>query len=343
MSRGTIRSNSTRPFYRVKVINGICSNTSTDEFENTHLLNVLNWSPLEDLVIEKPLTIIKEDDEIKSKNFYNAVQLSIELQKRMINLKSTFIDSSGHLINYSELRRSKIYNDLYEMSKYLTTISLDNVTENERKTFFINLYNTLTIHGIATLTDLPKSVFDLNQFWKTTAYKIGLHIYSLDDIEHGILRGNKPHSNCTQRHFTYNDPRARYSMRRCDPRIHFALNCGARSCPQISIYSSTNLEKALNMSTTSYCNSEIDLIPENAEIHLSKLFLWYKNDFGRTDAEVLRWIANYIDEPKQSLLKTILEQHGTKDGIHISYKIFDWMLNNHEALISNTTDVNIHQ
>ncbi len=77
-------------------------------------------------------------------------------------------------------------------------------------------------------------------------------------------------------------------MRRCDPRIHFALNCGARSSPQIAIYSSTNLEKTLNMATASYCNSEINVLPHNNEIILSKLFLWYKNDFGRTDTEVLR-------------------------------------------------------
>jgi hypothetical protein len=85
-------------------------------------------------------------------------------------------------------------------------------------------------------------------------------------------------------------------MRRCDPRIHFALNCGARSCPQIAIYSSTNLEKALNMATTSYCNAEVDILLENAEVRLSKLFLWYKNDFGRSETEVLRLILyfNYI-------------------------------------------------
>jgi len=79
-------------------------------------------------------------------------------------------------------------------------------------------------------------------------------------------------------------------MRRCDPRIHFALNCGARSCPQIAVYSSTNIEKALNMATSSYCNSEIDVLPTNSEICLSKLFLWYRNDFGRSEMEVLRLI-----------------------------------------------------
>jgi hypothetical protein len=52
-----------------------------------------------------------------------------------------FIDPSGRLVNYSQLRTSNIYNDLCEMTKHLTTISLENVTENERKTFFISNYH----------------------------------------------------------------------------------------------------------------------------------------------------------------------------------------------------------
>ena len=158
-----------------------------------------------------------------------------------------------------------------------------------------------------------------------------------------LFVGNKPHWNCTQRHFTFNDPRAKYSMRRCDPRIHFALNRGARSCPQLAVYSSTNLEKALNMATASYCNAEIDI---RAEICLSKVFLWYKNDFGRTDTEVLRcidlspshvtlicfsfrWITKYLDEPKQSLLRNLLDQAYIGEGVQIDYNVFDWMLNNY--------------
>ncbi|CAF1657537.1 unnamed protein product [Adineta ricciae] len=340
------RSSSSRPFYRVKIINGVqpplpsersTTNENSSEFDeaqNPALLNILNWSPAENLLPYKstpPPPAANEENETRSKNSYNAVQISIELQKKMLNLKAMFIDPSGRLVNYRRLRASNVYNDLCEMGNRLATISLENVTENERKTFFINLFNILTIHGIASVNELPKSVLDLNQFWKTTSYKVGPYFYSLDDIQHGILRGNKPHSNCTQRHFTFNDPRARYSMRRCDPRIHFALNNGARSCPQIAIYSSTNLEKALNMATTSYCNAEVDIVSENAEVRLPKLFLWYKSDFGRSETEVLRWIAKYIDEPKQSLLKTVLDRQGSKDGLRISYKIFDWMVNHHDG------------
>ena len=34
-------------------------------------------------------------------------------------------------------------------------------------------------------------------FWSITCYNIGGLVYSLDDIEHGVLRANKGHSNHT--------------------------------------------------------------------------------------------------------------------------------------------------
>jgi len=54
-----------------------------------------------------------------------------------------------------------------------------------------DIYNTLTIHGLITCDKLPQSVLDVQLFWKTTAYHIGGHVFSLDDIEHGILRGEQ--------------------------------------------------------------------------------------------------------------------------------------------------------
>ena len=52
-----------------------------------------------------------------------------------------------------------------------------------------DLYNALTIHGLAEQATLPSSVLDIQQFWKTTGYNVGGLVYSLDDIERGILRG----------------------------------------------------------------------------------------------------------------------------------------------------------
>lgn len=51
------------------------------------------------------------------------------------------------------------------------------------------MYNALTVHGLSIVVPLPSSVLEVDHFWAHTAYNIGGHVFSLDDIEHGILRG----------------------------------------------------------------------------------------------------------------------------------------------------------
>ena len=74
---------------RVKVVdNGVCSKTSSNEFDHIHLLNILNWSQLENLAISTSSTVdetkAKYNSEPISNTGYNTVQISMELQKRML-------------------------------------------------------------------------------------------------------------------------------------------------------------------------------------------------------------------------------------------------------------------
>lgn len=51
----------------------------------------------------------------------------------------------------------------------------------------LDVYNVLTLHGLALAT--PTSVLEVEGFWRVTCYNIAGHTFSLDDIEHGVLRG----------------------------------------------------------------------------------------------------------------------------------------------------------
>lgn len=42
-----------------------------------------------------------------------------------------------------------------------------------------------------------------------------------------------------------------------DARIHFALNCGAASCPAIKLYSTDTLEEGLTGAAEAFCTSEV--------------------------------------------------------------------------------------
>jgi len=82
-------------------------------------------------------------------------------------------------------------------------------------------------------------------------YHIGPHFYTLNDIENGILRHNGTNATSGAFQFSTNDPRKAY-MVTLDPRIHFALVCGAKSCPPIRIFSVENCDHALDLAAKSF-------------------------------------------------------------------------------------------
>lgn len=72
-------------------------------------------------------------------------------------------------------------------------------------------------------------------YYNHTNYSIGGMVYSLNDIEHGVLRGNqKPHTSY-RRVFHRDDPRLQSAVVVWDPRIQFALCRGTRSCPPLQV------------------------------------------------------------------------------------------------------------
>ena len=105
-----------------------------------------------------------------------------------------------------------------------------------RKTFFINVYNVQTLHVLAEQAALPDSPMRAEGMWNRYAYVVGGHALTLDDVGHGVLRCNGGHPSKGRPQFAEGDARKELSLTELDPRIHFALNCGAKSCPPIRIY-----------------------------------------------------------------------------------------------------------
>ena len=69
--------------------------------------------------------------------------------------------------------------------------------------------------------------------WSKYAYNVGGLFFTLDEIEHGVLRCNKGHPKDQKPMFSDEEARKSLALSSLDPRIHFALNCGATSCPPI--------------------------------------------------------------------------------------------------------------
>jgi hypothetical protein len=147
--------------------------------------------------------------------------------------------------------------------------------QSSARAFWLNLYNALTLHAIQT-AGIRHSVLESPGFFSRYAYHVGEQSLNLNQIEHGILRGNRA-ALIGQPPFANHDPRANWVLP-LEPRIHFALNCGAVSCPPIRAYSAQQLEQQLELATHSYL-SECKL--EAGVVWLPRLLSYYPSDFGK--------------------------------------------------------------
>ena len=72
----------------------------------------------------------------------------------------------------------------------------------------------------------------------------------------------------------------RYRLSECDPWIHFALNCGAESCPAIRAYEPDRIDDQLELATRAYLASTAEYDADAGVVRVPRVFLWYRGDFG---------------------------------------------------------------
>ena len=126
--------------------------------------------------------------------------------------------------------------------------------------------------------------------------------------------------------FDRKDPRTAFMVDKVDPRIHFALNCGASSCPPIAVYDAESLAQDLETATEGFLEQSVTLNAETKSVNLSQLFQWYRVDFGKSDKEVLDWIkANGGSSVKAKFDK--FEEFVGTGKTTIRYDTYNWGLN----------------
>lgn len=148
----------------------------------------------------------------------------------------------------------------------------------EKKAFWINIYNA----EVQILLNNDPSLFeDRDAFFKKPKVKVGGQIFSFDQIEHGFIRGSKVKLSMGY----LNDPFAgkyekMFRVTDTDPRVHFALNCGAKSCPEVAIYDAVHLDAQLDYSAEKYLKATTKYDPQAQKAEVTVLFSWFRGDFG---------------------------------------------------------------
>lgn len=165
----------------------------------------------------------------------------------------------------------------------LATFSFDNLlqqlnTDDKRVAFWLNIYNAFTQIG---LTENPAWYESRNKFYKRKFVRIAGKDLSLDLIEHGIIRRSKIKLSMGYLNKCFpSSTEKKLRVNKLDNRIHFALNCGAKSCPPIAFYKPEHLDKQLELATRVFLKGEVLFNKEENTMDLPKIFSWFRGDFG---------------------------------------------------------------
>lgn len=199
-------------------------------------------------------------------------------------------------------------NELRKLDYTLLLSALKN--DNDKKAFWINLYNA---YVNAALYKDPGQYKNRNAFFKNKNITVAGKILSLDKIEHGILRRSK--IKWSLGYFSKLFPNMTEKDLRVDKldyRIHFALNCGAKSCPPIAFYDPEHLQVQLDAAATAYLGAETNYDPITHVLQLPAILSWFRRDLGGKKKII-------------ELLKTKQLLAATVDP-KIKFKKYDWSL-----------------
>jgi len=289
----------------------LVSQSGSAQFQPSALYSLVHIKGEEALNTKKMAVCVKK----------NADQVAEEIRDIMSQIFSKFLSADGKTVEYDGIASSPLWAEYLNLATQLQRVDIETLDRDAKLAFFINIYNILCIHGLIE-KGVPSNLLARFQFYKDTSYVIGGHLMTLNEIENGILRSNRASGGTLfLKPFSEDDSRLKISLPEADARIHFALNCGAKSCPRLRVYSSKDVQSQLSTATKEYLETMEGLIvrPKKNSVKLSKLFEWYEVDFGENTEQVLGWVIRHMeDSQKKGRLESMLKRGGY-DFSHITY------------------------
>jgi len=220
--------------------------------------------------------------------------------------KNSLVDYDGMLQHKGELQT--YLGSLAKISKE----DFDTWERDEQLAFLINVYNSWTVKLILTRYPDVKSIKDLGSLfsspWKKKIVQLFGKEYSLDDIEHGFIRGSGKYN---------------------DPRIHFAVNCASIGCPALGnqAYTGEELQQQLASATYLFLSDISRNRFTDGRLEVSSLFKWYRADFEKgwlgfnSLQEFFSLYAEDLKVPPSAV------QSLQANTVEIQFLSYDWRLN----------------
>ena len=267
------------------------------------ILSISNAAALNEAAIENWLTVKKavpmpvvptkkEDKPIEQKP---ATATPKRTSNKLVQLSQDFMyaaKTNGNAADFVKQLKIIPYENLIDQLK----------SDDDKKAFWINAYNGFTQYFLKQNKEAYKS---RSKFFGAEQIVIAGKNFSLDDIEHGILRHSKIKwaEGYLNKWFPSKKEKA-LRVEKLDYRLHFALNCGAQSCPPIAFYNPENINTQLDVATKAFLSSEAKYDAGTNILELPKLMSWFRKDFGgKKQMKILVKQLNIVPNDKNPSIK----------------------------------------
>jgi len=225
-------------------------------------------------------------------------------------LLTKYVDNKGN-VDYAQWKLSA--GDQKLLDSYIADLSgasfPADATRNQKLAFWINAYNAVTVKGIlreyptTSIRNHTAKLYGYN-IWKDLKLVVGDRSYSLEAIEHEVLR------------------------KMGEPRIHFAIVCASIGCPQLlnEAYLPARIDEQMTRNATAFFAdpAKFRADPQAGTVQVSPILSWFASDFGADDATRLKFIAPFVPASARALVAS--------GRARLSYLDYDWGLNDRSKL-----------
>lgn len=251
------------------------------------------------------------------------VEVASRLRMLSYAIFEAYVSEDGRHVDYRSIQGCEEFKRYIRTTEELQRVEIDDLSREEKLTFFINLYNMMAIHALVTCGH-PAGPLDRRKFFGDFKYVIGGFAYSLSAIQNGILRGNQRPPYNLAKPFGQKDQRSKVALPYPEPLVHFALVCGTKSGPALRWYSPGNIDTELMEAARDFLRNGGLIVDHEAKaVSVSKILRWYSTDFGKNETEVLKHAANYLEPTESEQFLELL----VNTQLKVLYQPYDWSLN----------------
>lgn len=217
----------------------------------------------------------------------------------------------------------------------LQRVDMFGMDEATRTAYAINVYNLMIQYAMVKV-GVGTTTAARGRFFAGVQIQLSNHLFSFQDLENGVLRGNRRPPYGLAVPFGRRDPRlplaiggASLSSPSPDCRVHFALNCGAKSCPPVQFYTAEALTDELRIVALAFCEQDdhVRIDAETATLHVSTIFYWYRVDFAPSNALLPAKVLEYLRGEKKALLQGLIDASSqAKKAVTVKFLPYDWSI-----------------